>query len=43
VDGKQVTLTSGMAATAEITTGKRKLIEFPLSLMKMTNEAGRKR
>ena len=44
VDGKIVNLTPGMAATVEIKTGKRKLIEFVLSpLMKMTNEAGRER
>ena len=44
VDGKQVKLAPGMAATVEIKTGKRKLIEFLLSpLMKMTNEAGRER
>lgn len=44
VDGKQVNLTPGMAATVEIKTGKRKLIEFLLSpLMRMTGEAGRER
>jgi hemolysin D len=44
VDGKTVNLAPGMAATVEIKTGKRKLIEFLLSpLMKMTNEAGRER
>ena len=44
VDGKTVSLTPGMAATVEIKTGKRKLIEFVLSpLMKMTGEAGRER
>jgi len=44
VDGKQVNLAPGMAATVEIKTGKRKLIEFLLSpLMKMTDEAGRER
>ena len=44
VDGKTVNLTPGMAATVEIKTGKRKLIEFVLSpLMKMTDEAGRER
>jgi len=44
VDGKTVNLTPGMAATVEIKTGKRKLIEFLLSpLMRMTNEAGRER
>ncbi|WP_395022613.1 HlyD family type I secretion periplasmic adaptor subunit [Dongia sp.] len=44
VDGKEVNLTPGMAATVEIKTGKRKLIEFLLSpLMRMTDEAGRER
>lgn len=44
VDGKAVKLSPGMAATVEIKTGKRKLIEFLLSpLMKITGEAGRER
>jgi hemolysin D len=44
VDGKDVKLVPGMAATVEIKTGKRKLIEFLLSpLMRMTSEAGRER
>jgi hemolysin D len=44
IDGKQVKLTPGMAATVEIKTGKRKLIEFLLSpLMKMKDEAGKER
>ncbi len=44
VDGKDVKLAPGMAATVEIKTGKRKMIEFLLSpLMKMTDEAGRER
>jgi hemolysin D len=44
VDGKTVNLAPGMAATVEIKTGKRKLIEFLLSpLMRMTGEAGRER
>ena len=44
VDGKTVNLTPGMAATVEIKTGKRKLIEFVLSpLIKMTDEAARER
>ena len=43
-EGKIVNLTPGMAATVEIKTGKRKLIEFVLSpLMKMKDEAGRER
>jgi hemolysin D len=38
VDGKKVKLTPGMAATVEIKTGKRKLIEFLLSpLLRMTD------
>jgi len=41
---KTVNLAPGMAATVEIKTGKRKLIEFLLSpLTRMTNEAGRER
>jgi len=44
VDGKTVNLAPGMAATVEIKTGKRKLIEFLLSpLMRMKDEAGRER
>jgi hemolysin D len=44
IDGKDVKLSPGMAATVEIKTGKRKLIEFLLSpLMKMTDESGRER
>lgn len=44
VDGKEVKLTPGMAATVEVKTGKRKLIEYLLSpLMRMTDEAGRER
>jgi len=44
VDGKTVNLAPGMAATVEIKTGKRKLIEFLLSpLMRLTQEAGRER
>jgi len=44
IDGKAVKLTPGMAATVEIKTGKRKLIEYLLSpLMRMTDEAGRER
>jgi hemolysin D len=44
VDGKDVKLTPGMAATVEIKTGKRKLIEFLLSpLVRMQSEAGRER
>ena len=44
VDGKTVKLTPGMAATVEIKTGKRKLIEYLLSpLMRITDEAGRER
>ena len=44
IDGKAVKLTPGMAATVEIKTGKRKLIEYLLSpLMRMKDEAGRER
>ena len=43
VDGRIVNLTPSMAATVEIKTGKRELIEFVLSpLMKMAGEAGKK-
>jgi hypothetical protein len=42
VDGKPGKLMPGMAATVEIKTGKRKMIEFLLSpLMRMTGEAGK--
>jgi hemolysin D len=42
IDGKEVNLIPGMAASVEIKTGKRKLIEYLLSsLMRMTDEAGR--
>lgn len=44
VDGKLAKLTPGMAATVEVKTGKRKIIEYLLSpLMRMTDEAGRER
>jgi hemolysin D len=44
IGGKDVKLTPGMAATVEIKTGKRKLIEYLLSpLMRMADEAGRER
>ena len=44
VDGRDVRLSPGMAATVEIKTGTRKIIEFVLSpLMKMGGEAGRER
>jgi hemolysin D len=44
IDGKEVNLTPGMAATVEIKTGKRNLIEYLLSpLMRMTDEAVRER
>ena len=44
VDGKTVNLAPGMAATVEIKTGTRRLIEFLLSpLMRMKDEAGRER
>ena len=44
VDGKTVRLSPGMAASVEIKTGTRKIIEFLLSpLLKMAGEAGRER
>jgi len=44
IDGKAVKLTLGMAATVEVKTGNRKLIEYLLSpLMRMNDEAGRER
>lgn len=44
IDEKIVPLTPGMAATIEIKTGKRKLIEFLLSpLIRMKDEAARER
>lgn len=44
VDGKEVHLSPGMVAAAEIKTGKRRLIEFILSpLMRLGDEAGRER
>jgi hemolysin D len=42
IDGKNVQLNPGMAATVEIRTGKRKMIEFLLSpLMRVSGEAGK--
>jgi hemolysin D len=44
VDGKQVTLSPGMAVTVEIKTGKRRLIEYLLSpLIKSAKESLRER
>ncbi|MGZ3279091.1 MAG: HlyD family type I secretion periplasmic adaptor subunit [Caulobacteraceae bacterium] len=44
VDGHSVRLTSGMAVTAEVKTGRRRLIEYVLSpLAKAVGEAGRER
>ena len=44
VEGKPVTLAPGMAVTAEIKTGQRRLIEFFLSpLLKATQETARER
>jgi len=44
VDGKQVTLSPGMAVTVEIKTGKRRLIEYLLSpLLKSVKESLRER
>ncbi|WP_139373986.1 HlyD family type I secretion periplasmic adaptor subunit [Enhydrobacter aerosaccus] len=44
VDGARVSITPGMAASAEIVTGQRRLIEFILSpLLRYRDEAGRER
>jgi hemolysin D len=44
VDGKQVSLSPGMAVTVEIKTGKRRLIEYLISpLLKSVNESLRER
>jgi hypothetical protein len=44
VDGKPVRLSPGMAASVEIKTGTRRIIEYILTpLLKMTNEVGRER
>ena len=44
VDGRTVPLTSGMAVTAEIKTGRRRVISFVLSpIAKASEEAGRER
>lgn len=44
IDGRFLKISPGMAATVEIKTGKRKLIEFFLSpLMRLRDEAGRER
>jgi hemolysin D len=44
VDGKTMPITPGMAVTAEIITGNRRLIEYLLSpVMKYRHEAGRER
>ena len=44
IDGKAVRLTPGMAVTAEIRTGRRRVIEYVLSpLARATREAGRER
>jgi hemolysin D len=44
IDGKTVPLTSGMLVTAEILTGRRRVIDFVLSpLSRATREAGRER
>jgi len=44
VDGRLVTLTPGMMVTAEIKTGRRRVIDFVLSpLAKASEEAGRER
>ncbi len=44
IDGRTVTLTPGMAVTAEIKTGRRRVIDFVLSpIAKASREAGRER
>jgi hemolysin D len=44
VDGRQVPLTPGMMVTAEIKTGRRRVIDYVLSpLAKATDEAGHER
>jgi hemolysin D len=44
VDGKQVNLTPGMAVAAEIKTGQRRIIEYPLSpLARHSQQALRER
>jgi len=44
VDGRRISLTPGMIVTAEIKTGRRRVIDFVLSpLAKATGEAGRER
>jgi hemolysin D len=44
IDGVNVLLSPGMAVTAEVTTGTRRLIEFVLSpVMQHANESGRER
>ncbi len=44
VDGMDVTLSPGMAVTAEVTTGTRRLIEYVLSpVMQHVDESGRER
>ncbi|MBY0565102.1 MAG: hypothetical protein K2P58_13070 [Hyphomonadaceae bacterium] len=44
VDGRAQALTAGLAVTAEIKTGRRRIIEFLLSpLQRRVEEAGRER
>jgi hemolysin D len=44
IDGKKIDLTPGMAVTAEVKTGKRRLIEFFLSpLIQYVDESVRER
>jgi hemolysin D len=44
VNGRLTPLTAGLAATAEIKTGRRRIIEFLLSpLQRRVEEAGRER
>lgn len=44
VEGREVKLTPGMAATVEIKTGMRRVLEYVLGpLMRASSEAGRER
>jgi hemolysin D len=44
IDGVDVQLSPGMAVTAEVTTGRRRLIEYLLSpVMQHVGESGRER
>ncbi len=44
VDGRPATLTAGMSATAEVVTGRRRVMDYLWSpVAKAVNEAGRER